>query len=195
MAHLEPRPARGLFLRFLYWFAKRRFGRVPAPLAIMAHHGAVLGAAGAFELTFERAKRVDVRLKELAGCKVASLIGCRFCIDIGSALAHGHGVSEAKLLALPFYETSKEFTPLERRVLDFAVQMTATPAEPDPELVRALEAELGVPAVVELTAAIAWENFRARFNHAVGAKEEGYSEGMVCVLPPVVELVEERHAS
>jgi AhpD family alkylhydroperoxidase len=187
MAHLEPRPARGLFVRFIYWFARRRFGRVPAPLGIMAHHPAVLSAAGAFELVFARATKIDVRLEELALCKVASLIGCRFCIDIGSAIAHGHGVSEAKLLALPFYETSTEFTPLERRVLDFAVQMTATPATPERELLRELEAELGVAAVVELTAAIAWENFRARFNHAVGAKEEGYSEGMVCVLPPIVE--------
>jgi AhpD family alkylhydroperoxidase len=187
MAYLEPRPARGLFVRFLYWFARRRFGRVPAPLTIMAHHPAVLAATGGFELAYERATAVDVRLKELAMCKVASLIGCRFCIDIGAALAHGHGVSEAKLLALPFYESSDEFTPLERRVLDFAVQMSATPATPEPELVRELEAELGVRAVVELTAGIAWENFRARFNHAVGAKEEGYSEGMVCVLPPITE--------
>src|SRR5690349_6227865 len=117
MAHIEPRPARGagLFVRFCYWFARRRFGRIPAPLGVMAHHKAVLGAAGGFEMAFERANLVDVRLKELAGCKVASLIGCRFCIDIGSALAHGHGVSEAKLLALPFFETSNEFTPLERK--------------------------------------------------------------------------------
>lgn len=197
MAHIEPRPARGagLFIRFAYWIARRRFGRVPAPLGIMAHHRSVLMAAAGFELAYERAHLIDVRLKELASCKVASLVGCRFCIDIGSALAHGHGVSEAKLLALPFYETSREFTPLERNVLDFAVQMSSTPANPDRELLRTLEAELGVPAVVELTAAIAWENFRARFNHAVGAKEEGYSEGMVCVLPPVVELAEQPCAS
>jgi hypothetical protein len=31
--------------------------------------------------------------------------------------------------------------------------------------------------------AIAWENFRARFNQAVGATEEGFSEGTVCLLP------------
>jgi AhpD family alkylhydroperoxidase len=197
MAHLEPRPARGagLFVRLVYWIARRRFGRVPTPVGIVAHHPTILTALLGFELAFERARLVDVRLKELAVLKTASLVGCRFCIDIGSAIAHGHGVSEAKLLALPFYETSTEFTPLERRVLDFTVQMTSTPGTPDPELVRALEAELGVAALVELTAAIAWGNYRARFNHAVGAKEEGYSEGMVCVLPPIVELAEDRRAS
>jgi AhpD family alkylhydroperoxidase len=167
--------------------ARRRVGRVPAPVGIMAHHRAVLAAAMGFELGLERARDVDVKLKELAVLKAASLVGCRFCIDIGAAMAHGHGVSEAKLRALPFHESSDAFTPLERSVLDYTVQMTATPSRPDPALVRALERDLGVAGVVEITAAIAWENFRARFNHAVGAKEEGYSEGMVCLLPPAGE--------
>ena len=194
MAHLEARPTRGagLLVRFAYWMARRRLGKVPTPIGIMAHSRSVLAAVGGFELAFDRANLVDVKLKELALVKCASLIGCRFCIDIGAALAQGHGVSEAKLLGLPYYETSPEFTPLERRVLDYTVQMSATPANPERELFRTLEAELGVPALVELTAAIAWENFRARFNHAVGAKEEGYSEGMVCVLPPLVMLAEDR---
>jgi AhpD family alkylhydroperoxidase len=189
MTYVEPRPARGAgpFVRFVYWMAHRRLGRVPAPVAVMAHQRAVLAAAMGFELGFERANAVDVKLKELAVLKAASLVGCRFCIDIGSAMAHGHGVSEAKLLALPFHESSDEFTPLERSILDYTVQMTATPSLPDPALVRALERDLGVAGVVELTAAIAWENFRSRFNHAVGAKEEGYSEGMVCLLPLAAE--------
>jgi hypothetical protein len=38
--------------------------------------------------------------------------------------------------------------------------------------------------LVELTAAIAWENWRARFNWAFGLGKEGYSEGAYCV--PVV---------
>jgi AhpD family alkylhydroperoxidase len=186
MAYIDSRSVQGsgLLVRLAYWLARRRVGRVPAPVGVMAHHPGILVAAGAFELTFERARDVDVRLKELALVKAASLVGCRFCIDLGGALAQGHGIPEAKLLALPSYETSPVFTPLERRVLDYTVQMTETPSRPDAELFRQLQAELGVRALVELTAAIAWENFRARFNHAVGAQEEGYSEGMVCLLPP-----------
>jgi len=150
----------------------------------MAHHRAVLAAVGSFELAFERASSLDPVLRELAQVKVASLVGCRFCIDIGGALAQEHGVSEAKLLAVPFYETSSAFNDLERRVLDYAVEMTGTPGGAGGDLFRTLETELGVPAMVELTAAIAWENFRARFNHAVGAEEEGFSAGKVCLLPP-----------
>ncbi len=37
--------------------------------------------------------------------------------------------------------------------------------------------------MVELTSAIAWENYRARFDHAFGIEAEGFSEGAVCALP------------
>jgi len=39
--------------------------------------------------------------------------------------------------------------------------------------------------LVELTSAIAWENYRARFNHALGVEAEGFSEGAVCAVPHV----------
>jgi hypothetical protein len=34
--------------------------------------------------------------------------------------------------------------------------------------------------MVELTSAIAWENFRARFNRGFGIEAEGFSAGAVC---------------
>lgn len=185
MAHIEPRPARtaGLFVRFVYWFARRRLGRVPIPVGIMAYNRAILSAAMGYELGLERARTLDSRLKELACVKAATLIGCRFCIDIGASIARGHGVGPAALMDLPFYETSPLFTPLEKRVLDFTVAMTQTPMRVPRPLFDALQAELGVEGLVELTASIAWENHRARFNHAFGAKEEGFSDETVCLLP------------
>ncbi len=37
--------------------------------------------------------------------------------------------------------------------------------------------------LVELTSAIAWENYRARFDHAFGIEAENFTEGAVCALP------------
>lgn len=185
MAHIEPRPARtaGLFVRLVYWLVRRRLGRVPVPVGIMAYNRAVLTAVVGFELGLERAHALDARLKELANVKTATLVGCRFCIDIGTSLAQRHGVAADVLLDLPFYETSPRFTPLEKRVLDYTAALTQTPMVVPRALFDELRAELGVPALVELTAAIAWENYRARFNHAFGAQEEGYSDQTVCLLP------------
>jgi hypothetical protein len=37
--------------------------------------------------------------------------------------------------------------------------------------------------MVELPSAIAWENYRARFDHAFGIEAEGFSEGAVGPVP------------
>ena len=61
--------------------------------------------------------------------------------------------------------------------------MTHTPVEvPDP-LFRSLRENFTEAQLVELTAIIAWENYRARFNHAFGLEAEGFSEGAYCALP------------
>ena len=175
MTHIQPRSPRGagLLVRLAYRFARRRFGRVPAPLGIMAHHRWVLVGVAGIELSLERATAMDARLKELATLKTATLVGCRFCIDIGAWLARTHGVTEAELRDLPTYETSSVFSPRDKLVLRYAEAMTACPVHVPAEVMAGLQRELDDAALVELTTMIAWENFRARFNHAVGAKEEG----------------------
>src|SRR5579884_1106387 len=115
----EPRPAEScdILVRLAYWLARRRFGRVPAPVGIMAYHRVVLAANAGYELAFGRARAVDARTKELAMIKVATEIGCRFCIDIGSAIALRHGVREQELRDLPHYRDSATFSEFDKRVL------------------------------------------------------------------------------
>jgi alkylhydroperoxidase family enzyme len=61
--------------------------------------------------------------------------------------------------------------------------MTQTPAEIPEALLSELRAKFDEPQLVELTANIAWENYRARFNHAFGLEAEGFSEGAFCAMP------------
>ena len=89
----------GLFVRLSYWVARRRLGKVPAPVGIMAHNRWVLAAVAGYELAQERARALDPRLKDLANLKVATEVGCRFCIDIGSAIARDNGLTQAELEA------------------------------------------------------------------------------------------------
>jgi hypothetical protein len=51
------------------------------------------------------------------------------------------------------------------------------------ELFARLRQHFDEPELVELTAAITWENQRARFNHALRIPPDGFSEGAVCALP------------
>jgi alkylhydroperoxidase family enzyme len=81
------------------------------------------------------------------------------------------------------FESSPEFSEVERLVLRYAVALTATPVELADDLFDALRAHFDARQLVELTSGIAWENYRARFNHAFECESEGFSQGAFCPLP------------
>jgi alkylhydroperoxidase family enzyme len=81
------------------------------------------------------------------------------------------------------FETSAHFTEAEKNVLRLTVALTRTPAEVSDELFAALRREFSERQLVELTASVAWENYRARFNRAFGVEAEGFSHGKFCPMP------------
>jgi alkylhydroperoxidase family enzyme len=97
-------------------------------------------------------------------------------------VGRSQGITDQQLLDLPTYQESPAFSELEKLVLRYAVAMTHTPVEVSDELFAELRNNFEPRQMVELTAAIAWENFRARFDHAFGLEAEGFSEGAVCAL-------------
>ncbi len=101
---------------------------------MMAHHPRLLLGYGMFELAFERSNLVDRHLKSLAVLKAATMVGCEFCIDIGSALSRAEGVTQEQLRDLPDFERSEAFSLLEKLVLRYAAAVTRTPADVPDEL-------------------------------------------------------------
>jgi hypothetical protein len=61
--------------------------------------------------------------------------------------------------------------------------LTVTPPNVTDELVAELRATLDDRQLVELTAMIALENFRARFNRGFDVAAQGFSEGATCPIP------------
>ena len=51
------------------------------------------------------------------------------------------------------------------------------------ELFAALRDAFSEPQIVELASAIAWENYRARFNRAFDIESEDFSHGAFCPMP------------
>jgi alkylhydroperoxidase family enzyme len=93
------------------------------------------------------------------------------------------GIPEEKLTNLNRWRDSDVFSPIERLVLDYAESLTGTPATHRPDLHDALRQQMSEKQLVELTTAIVWENFRARFNRAYDVQAQGFSDGAYCVLP------------
>src|SRR3954451_17037718 len=91
----------GLATRFAGWMSKRMYGRTPEPFAVTAHHPGILRGYGMFEWETERAHSVDEKLKDLAMIKVAALVGCEWCLDIGSAIGRKAGITVEQLAGPP----------------------------------------------------------------------------------------------
>ncbi len=92
-------------------------------------------------------------------------------------------MSEEKIRALPDYQGSSLFSETEKVVLQYTDGMTSTPVDVPDELFSQLKQKFSEAQLVELTAAIAWENYRARFDHAFGIESEGFSERSYCAVP------------
>jgi alkylhydroperoxidase family enzyme len=84
------------------------------------------------------------------------------------------GLSDEQLRNLNYYDQSDLFSPDEKLVLELADAITATPARVTPELRERLTKRFSTPQLVELAAAIAWENYRARSNRVFGFESEGF---------------------
>lgn len=87
-------------------------------------------------------------------------------------LAREAGITPDEIAALVNYHDSDLFSALERDILSYVEAMTSTPARVSDALFQRLADQLSEPQLVELTAAIALENFSARFNRALGIEPE-----------------------
>ena len=93
------------------------------------------------------------------------------------------GVTEDQLHELAAFETSAAFSHTERLALRLAVALTRTPADVDDDLFTALRSEFSEQQITELATAIAWENYRARFNRTFGILSERFAKGAFCPMP------------
>ncbi len=174
------RPA-GLIGSLLTRYAVRQYGQLPDNLSAFWHNRKVLFGYLRFERGVASWNALDPQLRILAEMAAAKDIECTWCLDFGFYAAHAQGLDTAKLAAVGSWRASELFTPTERRVIEYAEAMTATPPTVTDELVAALRADLGDAALVELTMMVGVENIRSRFNTALGLASQGFSES--CRVP------------
>jgi alkylhydroperoxidase family enzyme len=79
-----------------------------------------------------------------------------------------------KLSEVLDWRTSKLFSPMERVALEYAERITTTGQKVDDALFTELKKHFSESQIVELTAAIAMENFRSKFNPPLGIEAQGF---------------------
>jgi len=162
-------------------FSRRMFGGVPEPLEVCWHNRKVLKASMGFGRKARKWDAVDESLKAFAHMAVAAQVGCSWCLDLGYFQAQNEGLDMAKASQVPRWRDSDGFTPLERDVLEYAEAMTNTLTTVTDELAARLLDRLGPAAMIELTAFVAFSNFAARQNTALGIESQGFSSE--CEIP------------
>ncbi len=143
----------GVHGRLIRTISRRVLGQVPDGIGVMWHHPRVLRDSMGFGRKVGSWDRLD------------------------------RGLDEAKVREVPRWRESTVFSPLERRVMEYAEAMSETPKAVTDEMSAALLEELGAPALVELTARIGTMNMTARGNVALGIRSQEFAAS--CGLPPL----------
>jgi alkylhydroperoxidase family enzyme len=84
------------------------------------------------------------------------------------------GASEDKIRQVPTWRDSALFTAVERDALEYAERVTITGEKVTDELWDRLRRHFTERQLVELTAAVALENFRSKFNVPLGIQSQGF---------------------
>ncbi|MBB2771116.1 transposase [Mycolicibacterium monacense] len=195
-SRIEPVPPQraSLFTRALYRVAKRRFGEVPEPFAVAAHHPRLMLANVVHEGLLQSGSKVlPASVRELAVFWTARTVGCSWCVDFGAMLQRLDGLDVDRLTDIDHYATSPRYTDDERAAIAYADAMTTDPHTVTDDQVADLRRRFGEAGVIELTYQIGVENMRARMYAALGITEQGFSAD-ACRVPWVTDerLREER---
>jgi AhpD family alkylhydroperoxidase len=184
----QARPMVRLIYRLGPRMMKKLTGREPQtgsglePMEIWAYQPKMMMGMGKFNQAVRKGKSVDERIKNLVELKGAQMIGCEFCVDLGSQICRNSGFSDQELRALARYRQSDLFTEREKLALDYTVSVMRTPVEVTDELFARIKEHFSTEQLVEITALLTLVNID-RFNAAFGIGSAGFSEGMVCVPP------------
>src|ERR1700738_4660964 len=103
---IEPLPPKraSLLVRAMYRVARRRFGEVPEPFSVAAHHPRLLVGNAVHENMLQSASRtVPASVREVAVFWTARTIGCSWCVDFGAMLQRLDGLDIERLKFIDSY--------------------------------------------------------------------------------------------
>ncbi|WP_411725934.1 carboxymuconolactone decarboxylase family protein [Methyloglobulus sp.] len=167
------------YLRPFFWNQKRKYGQILKPALIWARVPRLFAAIALLYGVLDRkSSPIDPVLRSLITVRVSQINGCRFCIDINSAVLAKRTGSMNKVEALERWQESELFDNKERVVLEYVEAMTYTDRQVDYGLTRRLYEYFNEDEIVELTGLIAFQNLSSKFNSALDLPAQGF-----CRLP------------
>ena len=167
----------------MLWIAAKMAGKDPLPARLLVYFPKGAIGAGLLELSAAGAPNdLDGRTLATARIVASSVAGCPFCIDMNAATWQKAGLSPDELYLL-LQNRQSEWHLLGRReccAARYAVALSQTPVEVDPELLALLKELFSAKEIVILANTIAQVNYWSRFNQGLGIPSAGYFDESAC---------------
>ena len=150
---------KGLTMNLVYYFTRRRFGKVLTPLKVLCARlpiafGMFYGKISALDKKVLLPPETAMLIRE----QVARINVCLFCMDIGRSVVIKASMNEAKFDALDRYSTSPLFSDAERSALDYVTELTKD-KKVDPNTFARMSGHYSERAICEIVWLVASEHF------------------------------------
>ena len=179
MARINPPVKQPLFGQFLNSILTRRYGKPFPAVALLGHNSSYPFAYAVFSNNFGLGKtKLPREIKALATQLVAELNGCAFCIDLGQKFAQDEKLNLEKMRSVLEFETHPAFTKIERAALYYVFEATQVGARVSDKTFGELKYHFTEREILELTVAVATENFYNRLNTPLEVESQG-----LCTIP------------
>jgi alkylhydroperoxidase family enzyme len=126
------------------------------------------------ESLFQRS--IDPKLHAILQLRTAVRLGCDGTADARSEACLLHGWAPELIRAAQNGSSNLAFSEQENLLLRYADDITRTPIDVDLQVFRELRRHFTPDQIVEITAAICYENFRTRFRNALGVERSTREE-------------------
>jgi len=121
------------------------------PLRMYAHIPRLLSAYGRLEQAESKLNVLSPRHRALAELKSATTVRCEYCIDLGSQIARGIGLTDERCWRWRTTGTPRASPTSTTLILEYATAISRTPGEVSDELVDALREHFDTAQLVGLT--------------------------------------------
>jgi AhpD family alkylhydroperoxidase len=167
---------KGVMMRLIYYFTRRKFGKVMTPVKVVTAR-VPKSARMSYEIAkmMEHGFTLDNDLQSLLHIHISQLNQCGFCIDIGTAFAIREGSSQEKIRDIPNYRSSSRFTSAERAALVYVEEVTTTGTSTD-KTFHELRTHFSDVHIAEITMLNALENYFNLTNRPLGIESDGFCQ-------------------
>jgi len=174
---IEPRKLRDYpwYVRLFFSAQRKKYGSVLNSSLLWARSPQLfLGLSCLFGALERKTSLISPALRSLIIVRVSQINACAFCIDLNSYILSQRGVPLSKVEELGNWRKSTLFNDEEKIVLEYTEAITITDKRVDEQLFKHLREFLNDDQIIELTAAIAFQNMSTKFNTALDVSSQGF---------------------